>query len=116
MGLFAFVTFIIALTVILRFCGAPRWVAVGVPTAPPLAAFVYFVIRHIRLGPQENGVPTWVYLGILLVLVAGCSITADIAIKGKVRSRRRIRRRSTLSMEPEPTRRNPPAKLPPIRE
>ena len=82
---------------------------------------VYFAIRHdIILGPHDHGVPAWALVGILLLLFVGASVIASVAIPDRKtsnpRSMRTIEKRRIIEPEPEPTRRNPPAKLPPIRE
>ena len=56
-------------------------IAVGLPTPPALAAFIYYAVRHdIEIGPHGGIVPAWIVADIVLLLVAGVSFIVSVAV------------------------------------
>jgi hypothetical protein len=72
------------LSAVARWCGASRWLAVGLPTFPSLAAFIYYAVRHdIDLGPHGGIVPAWIVAGIVLLIVIAISFITAVAMSGR---------------------------------
>ena len=72
------------LSAVVRCCGASRWLAVGLPTFPPLVAFIYYAIRHdIDLGPHGGIVPAWIVAGVVLIIVIAVSLITALGVRGR---------------------------------
>ena len=74
----------LVLSAVARWCGASRWLAIGLPTLPALAAFIYYAIRHdIELGPHGGIVPAWIVAGTVLLIVAVISFITARVVRGR---------------------------------
>ena len=74
----------LVLSAVARWCGASRWIAIGLPPLPALAAFIYYAIRHdIELGPHGGIVPAWIVAGIVLLIVVAISVIAARAVRSR---------------------------------
>lgn len=54
---------------IVRWLGAPRWLAFSIPSGPLLVLFLYTFFTGAVAGGEGGGVPWWLFTG-LLVLIA----------------------------------------------
>jgi hypothetical protein len=82
LALFLFIAIVAFIVGIVRWLGAPRWLAFSIPIAPLLVWMIYTLVTHEGYADEGGGMAVWVFVAMLLLIALPVStITVFIVPK-----------------------------------